>query len=637
MGNSSSTNTEVTRNIPDTKRYDIEHNYSKLLLFERCIYMTMEKYNAKAYIPTNIYIDRGIASNINTIDDLDSYIINKIKTLALELGKNEGVPAKVPGPIYIMYAKKLEYDGTIFGKCFEDIKNNNINTPNCTTADNIEAYKFIASNIKNDDTELKKSSMSRYKFKNNYEYIIYYPSLSPNKKYFTNYNSYLNSNKWMRDLLKNYYLFNILDLNNQYTSLREKLLINFGPLYEDNIDKLIEALKLNNSSWKYPFIKEAYNTCISNGCVSDYGEDFDEIIPKKTSDTSQHENNAQQKAPYFPTKCLKQPNYKENMINDNDSFYNDIKTNINDCISGYRNNLEAIKKNNNVDLNSLQNTDVLLIKELKKCYFNYRHNNSSTDYNDDIKYHYSKNYNTNILTELSERYFGYPGVAEVTFPLFRLNSSMISNYILNLPWGDKLITGNYLITDDDKFSLEKNKKIYSFNEQYYMTLNNNGIIIVKDINNNILYTLNDNFNKNIVNVKFENGKLTMYITNDKNNIVQSWAMNVVDFYKGSSPFALILDNNGDINIYGDKFTEITNDVLKNRIKLSKNYIINYGYDENIETNMNNPPSISGDMKDGKFTGKSRKPIYSLDYDYCLRVLKDIKNLNNINEDICILK
>ena len=107
MGNSVS----VEKN--EGKKYSSKKEISSFLLFERCVYMTQKSFNNKNHIPTNFYKEEGIINikgNV-IIDELNEIVINNIKNLANELSKINGVPPKVPGPIYFMYAKKLEYSG----------------------------------------------------------------------------------------------------------------------------------------------------------------------------------------------------------------------------------------------------------------------------------------------------------------------------------------------------------------------------------------------------------------------------------------------------------------------------------------------------------------------------------------------
>jgi hypothetical protein len=637
------------------KDYIPEEQKSELLLFERCVYMTQKMYVENGHIPSNFYIEQG---NINIkgksiINELNILVINNIINLANKLSKINGVPAKVPGPIYFMYAKKLEYSGTILGNCFDDfILDQNyieIDTTspsifikdmmakiqkypeikettgiggklykNCSIKndkDNMENYLFIKQLINNKEEieTLKKSNLAKYTYKNNIQYYIYYPSLNTNLKYLTNYNSYLNTNIWMSNIVSNYYLFNIIDINDSFNIQRRKLTQILGIKNEKKINKFIEELIIKDKE-NYPFIPESLYTCYNNGCVSEYGEDFDELLPKKTDNKGEQEKNAEEKAPYYPTKCLKKVNYHDNMFINfkEEEFITDIKKNLFEkCLKDYKENYDKVKNGNT----EVVDTDPSIINELKNCFSKYRKENSGSDLNGDSKYKYSKKYNKNILTELSNRFFSYPGAQEVTFPLLNVNSSdeRIKNYMLLLPWGEQLISPSYFMGSDDVFSLIYNKKIYSFNNLFYMTLDKNGIIMVKNSSDIVIYIINTNFIYNIINVKFESGSINVYIKNKK-NIILGWSVKCIDYTLGKSPYSLILDDNGDINIYGDKFVKVTSDNFKNLIAKSRKYFENHEYDEKIEINYNN-------------TFINTNPIYDKKLDIAERILKEVDGKN----------
>ena len=58
-----------------------------------------------------------------------------------------------------------------------------------------------------------------------------------------------------------------------------------------------------------------------------------------------------------------------------------------------------------------------------------------------------------------------------------------------------------------------------------------------------------------------------------------------------------------INVYGDKFTLITNDALTNRINLSAKYINMYGYNPDVQVNLS-----KWNGKDNLYENKSTKII-----------------------------
>ena len=81
---------------------------------------------------------------------------------------------------------------------------------------------------------------------------------------------------------------------------------------------------------------------------------------------------------------------------------------------------------------------------------------------------YSKDYNKSILTELAMRKNSYPGIQEITFPVFRIKDdySDLYNHTHFMPWGNILLAQQYVLSEGDKFDIET-MSIISFNKTYY--------------------------------------------------------------------------------------------------------------------------------------------------------------------------
>lgn len=362
--------------------------------------------------------------------------------------------------------------------------------------------------------------------------------------------------------------------------------------YTDTINKIIDDLKKNTIN-SNPLALENYNKCKIDGVVCDYSEDFDELLPPNTKDESQIENNIKAKSPFFPTKSLLTPYYEDNMFKTDNNFYDEIKKKIPDCVKKYMDNSSNIKSGNLKD--GISKTEFLLIDELKKCYATYR-NESSSEIQENNKYFYSKEYNKNILLELSKRNATYPGIQEIVFPVFRLdtNNKEIYNLILKLPWGDKLLNDKFFI-DDNNYLLTIDKNVYSFNSYYSINLTKEGIIYVYNrYYNNIIYILNNkkiNSSSVVENLVLDTlGSLILNIKNEDGQSVIFWTYKVFNTAKTSGPYVLIIDNNGYIKIYGDRFIEATDDDLYlriNKLKLSLENMNNQFELNNIEFNDEN--------------------------------------------------
>jgi hypothetical protein len=74
-------------------------NLKEMLLWKRCVYMTHVQYTKGEHLNTKIYIHKGTTNNIK------AFVSNHLKELASKLPFK-----KVPKPIYMLLAKKLEYD-----------------------------------------------------------------------------------------------------------------------------------------------------------------------------------------------------------------------------------------------------------------------------------------------------------------------------------------------------------------------------------------------------------------------------------------------------------------------------------------------------------------------------------------------
>lgn len=693
---------------------------SKYLLWNKCLFLTFKEYKEQKFIPKNFYYDKGITN------DVDTFITNSLKILSSKISNG-----KIPEPIYVIYAKKLEYDGTILGKCYDDVANGITNPSSCDANDNIATYKFISNNIKDekDQEKLKNSNLSKFVFKGNYEVYIYYPSLNTNFKYFTNYYSYMITNSWMSHIISNSMLYEILEVENKLDEIRDKLkktilsnvkgdiddklnnaktqilsspftnlfnyktnileLINYNEddnrnevlnnllhpdsknrlkiyikdeliklsnklnidigvdnktiflldnvftslidyklkdykindneddikkrindintiiltysfnnisnfieseftnlrgymedliivNYNDNIELIVEKEKknfVNNNR----FTNENYNKCKTDGVVCDYSEDYDEIIPAYTPDETAMGNNIKAKSPYFPTKSLLTNYYEDEMFKVDDTYYNNVKKNLNNCVDNYQKNLKKIGGELG-DVNELNKTEFYLIDELKKCYLNHRQD-IAKPVQEDGKYLYADEYNKNILLELSKRHNKYPGIQEIVFPVFVLNTSHpdINNYTLRLPWGNKLFTYKYILGDTNAASLKVNKKIYSFNNDYSLVLNKNGVVYVyNEISKKIAYVVNNKIidsSSKVINVVLDQlGSLILKIRDSKGNEVVAWSIKVFNITGNKGPFSLILENDGNIKIYGEKFSEATNEEFVSNMDKSKKVI-----------------------------------------------------------------
>lgn len=647
---------------------------SDLLKWKRCVYMSQLQYTKKSHINNNMLCITDITT------DVDTFVINKIKDIASKLPNG-----KVPAPIYVMYAKKLEYNGTIFGDCIdeaqpysllvEEIKTlmirmmssiipqtisinsqlqvantslivtnmqlnmaknspvqfkddnkisiltsqvqtikDNIATLNsdkdainaqsdtiksrlveitnlkknfkCIKDDNLQKYLDISKRLFDDMKSLYSSELSKFTFdKNkNYQVVIYVPNLNSNNFYFSNFRDYTMHNEWMSSFIKDdLLLYNII-------SISDPTVDKLRALYDDPSTKSNQMLKsmieniirifITIQEKQFPFVKELTQSCFKKGCVSDYGEDLDQIVPGFTKDAGQRKLNSNAKAPYYPSKCLRQPNYKENMFDDNDEFKKKMIDNLlGKCLEDYNN---AVKGLDSSGTPPVFDTEPLLVDQFKKCAIQYRFKEKGNFNPDDGTDNYSVAYNQKILGELSLRKYSYPGVQEVIFPLFRLNetNTSVRDFITYMPWGNKLLTKDYALNINTDAILE-DIPLKSMNDVYKLIIPTKNvptqllhkICVFK--NNNIFYTLSDESFNNCFNkkLKFEDsGSLKLYgstmIGGTPTEGLQ-WGMIVTDVSLALQPVSLGFNpDNGKLVVFDNGLNIVTSATLSNRMEKS---------------------------------------------------------------------
>lgn len=554
-----------------------------LLLWKKCIFMTFDQYKTKrTHINENIYYNEAYTDNIK------KYVIEHIKSLAGSLPLK-----KVPKPIYVLACKHIEFDEsdsilpTDCKVAYEDLLNGTINYNNLQqsfekdktisryqnyniscfknnkdelftkNSEEIIKYKFIYDNIDNEKNkeEMKKSSLSSYKFKGLYEVIIYVPNINKSLQYFTSYQDFSYQNRWM-DL--------IVDRNNGFLDI-----IPFQKDYEGDIIKMLgednykkqkilfdKNIKILNDkdSFEYPLVKDLTNICYDLGCSSKYGEDLDEMIPKPSKTYDEQINNAKAKGPYFPTKCLKTKYYEDHMINlktasDMKDYKDGVKEKLLENINSFKVNYEKI--NTGETPNEYSSTNVIdVIKGSATMFRNEK-------YKDDGKKNYSKEYNRKILSELAFRHNTVPGVQEITIPAFRLNDDFkeLTQYTHFMPWGNILLDNKYVLNDGDILEIE-NTYLTSFNGIYELKLDDSSKLSLfknKMLNRVIIDVSFAKF-KNIK-VVFENGSINMYGYDKNGNNDNRYGM-YVSSNTAISPLSIVIDNNGEIVVYGNGFNVI---------------------------------------------------------------------------------
>ena len=84
---------------------------------------------------------------------------------------------------------------------------------------------------------------------------------------------------------------------------------------KEKMDRIIR--EKNKDAWERDLLYyELEKSCLNMGCVSEDGEDFDEIVPIYNPDGAIMEYFAKQNSPYHAAKCLQTQNFSEYMYDE---------------------------------------------------------------------------------------------------------------------------------------------------------------------------------------------------------------------------------------------------------------------------------------------------------------------------------
>lgn len=503
---------------------------------------------------------------------LNPEISQEIKYIIANLAKKYG---KLVLPVYIMYARKYEYDGLLIDKKLEDAINKH--------PDLSQKNKNI---LKNEllKKEHEDSLFARYKFKGKMYVNIYIPNMNKDGKLFTTVRGFKNNNLWMKSLV-----------------LDDDLLFSIYPIYDinpiiesnTNLKKKFEENKFN----EYHFKSDQQNTCYSHGCFTEKGENLDALIPTYSSNTVIMDSNTKSKSPYLPMKCLKPYNYDSSDENKRSGFkdqngenFDKIYENLtyqifygndnpqkgeNACLQEFIDEMDKYDGSQNI-MNIVDSCG------LKYIIDTYR--------DDDANY---TTWNNKILKELAQRKNTIPGIQELVFPIFKLKP-WNNDMFFSMPWGNDLMSYNYGMTEGDEIIYEDEPKktnigflkklfgntfknteddkiiynaIVSANNQYWIQLDKYGKLAMYYREKPFFWFNNKNVGKDVV-LSFEDGKL---VINNKNKKPLESITLVSKPYK--EPLSLIIENTGQIKVYQNGFE----DVLDKKFKLRYGFALDMHY------------------------------------------------------------
>lgn len=544
-------------------------NAQTFLKFERCINLTFKEYDEKEYINDNICC----IEFETTIDNIKNEIKNRIRNIP----RVDAFQGKVPLPVYVMIAKVIEYD--------PNDKNANTIKVFLDELDDVNMVKSL-NKIQN---SFKKTSLVKYTFQGKYKVVIYIPNFMKIKKganrnkytYFPSLESVSQQNKWMNFVVsKKSMYFRAVKQNTDYTKeVIDKRGVDeyydLSPRERRKTQKKI--IEKNRDNWENDLLfYELEKTCFNMGCVSDLGEDFEELVPKYSMDGAEMDNNSTKKSPYYPSKCFQTKNYKDYMFDDSGEGEDDaieIKEkyaeeaidimkekyeSAEDAKKAMENNEEPGEDYFSGSFDSLIKTSV---SEARSEVY---------DKPGKKPHQYSKAFNNNILKDFARRNNKYPGIPEMTFRLYKLeqNNSEFKSLFHYMPWGDMLLTQEYVLNEgeiirmDDPVIDKKTLNVSinqlafkSFNNRFEIKFNSNSILTVYDNGRDIgslngAQSINMSPFKNRV-LKCELNNIHIYgeDVHEQNDNRGTLQLTIKDS-KARIPSSIIVDpNNGSLVIY----------------------------------------------------------------------------------------
>jgi hypothetical protein len=490
---------------------------TEFLYHKRCIFMTFKEYNVEE-VHKNKNMFFYVFPSINEVD-----IKSSIKAKLEEVQKTLLQPAslkKIPLPIYVMLAKRLEKEKGI------------------------------------------------YVFKGNYEVVLYIPNLYNYKNNGTAYtlfpslDAFSKQNRWMELMTSKY---------SKYLDIVENSKL------KDN-----EETKTNKNLFRTDLTSSCHNMgCVAiekDAARIPMYSTKDSELDTNVSAVSPYLPSACLKSPHYNSQMM---NFNEK---DEKRFYGtsnvlvdnfDIKTYCNAA------NIEKYKAEQEEDKESF---DTFLCTQINKCEEYKGQDNpkyedvpkSTCDkpenekISDLMSFFLSKNlklgtkdidysavYNKNILKEMSFRKSKYPGIGsdiqEIVFKMFVINEKLFEeNLFCYMPWGNKLLKQDYVINEDEIMEIDR-VSFKSFNDVFEMKFHTDGYLYIYENKNRKYKVPNQSKNLNCFKkrmLRFENMLLNIYGYDEHNNYDLRGSVELTNKTMYVSPASLILsDDNGELSLY----------------------------------------------------------------------------------------
>ena len=586
----------------------------------RCIFFTQESYDANYHIPKSTLSETFVSTLNNLENDIEikiQEVYNKVSSIA---------PAKILNPIYVAFARTLEYNGSIFDD--PNLKKIEVNFPNNNYSLAIKDFmNSYLDKMKNPDLNKKymKMPMNSYTFVNNrLKVIIYFPFMTADYKYITNFKDIINSSSFFTKVLLDTEFNGLPDVNTFNETKERAKLQKSKSLTPEVIDYAMNKMKeADNTNFRYS--DDLLYLCNEGGCLSESGgEDFNTLLPSLASNDADNDNVAIKMSPFLPNKCLAQTfRYKCGVLgtdNNNKSLPDLMKaeeiikyltTSLRKYIINEKCTLEKTDKirdfcDREADKEiKIQQTPVDIINytfsyQLRKQF--------DSDLNKGNVNHYSKDYSINIIKELMFLRNKYPGIQEIVFPLYVYDSTN-NNLTIDPPWGSLFITSDHVFSYNENIVSTK----FSFNNKYYLKMNSRGQITVNYTSNKQIYyylnvieynsPLSMSFSSNI-SIIHKNAK------NGNHETKQITKINlVIKDEKHREPYDFYINDEGKIRVFANGFIDATDkafiDFIDKKIIEQETYGSEYSsgffnsYNEIDKTKINSEDAIYYDDENNK--------------------------------------
>jgi len=545
----------------------------------RCIFFTQENFDANYHIPKSTLTSQFYS----TINNLENDIEAKISEVANNV--NSIVPgAKILNPIYVAFARTLEHTGSIFDDPEFDSKDEKMirmDMPDNNYKLAIKIYMERYLNKMNSadlNKRYKTLPMNFYNFVNNkIKVIIYFPFMTSDYKYISNFKDIINSSLFFIKTILDTRFNGLPDVNTFNEAKVRKELSKSTFLSKETIDYAIKKMKEGDDK-NFRYSDDLMYLCNDGGCLSESGgEDFNTLLPSLSANDSDNDNSAFKMSPFLPTKCLAQTiRYKCGILGlkDNKSLDEIMKSDeivkyLTESLRKYIINEECtINKNDrNRDYCRDKADKKLKVQQTPVDILNYTFSYQlRTRYDSDLNKkdmnYYSKDYSINIIKELMFLKSKYPGIQEIVFPLYIYTPQ--NSLTIDPPWGPMFLTNDHVFSAGENIT----KRKYSFNNKFYLKMNEKGHITVNySENNQIFYYLNTVEYPKPITMSFNQNIVIVYIspsTGYQENIVVSNDITLITKdEKHREPFDFYINDQGKIRVFANGFVDATSQAFSN--------------------------------------------------------------------------